>query len=256
MGNIQSLKDKNRLEEIVEEFGYLLDHKTGSRYWTCQADSSLSVDLEKQRYYWGSESGDVISWLRGRLGWEMSKALQYLRYRPSLAINERPRMIVNQSIPENGADFVGAPAAADPGQGLQEIVKQAWAIDDNRVTQALRLGFGFPYPGGIESLVIEPIDIWALFGLKNRLPHLFMPVVGAIPQDCTWCNREFELWEGQGQAYLRLQMLPGELLGEREYYCKDCVRHFRLWYIALDLLICYQGGLPEISGYELISINS
>lgn len=239
--NIQDLKEKNRLEEVVEESGYHLDHKTGARYWTCKTDPSLSVDIKCQYYYWGEESGDVIAWLRARLGWGFGEAMTYLRYRPGLAPADRPRLDLAAAAAT--AALVDSPSA-EALEHESAIAVQARSIDDERVRQARRLGHGIPYPGGIEALAMVQ-DVWALFGIKKNLPQLFMPVLGAIPDpDCIFCGHEFGFWENQDRVYLVLGV-TGELAGEKEFYCADCVSKLKAWYTAIDLLIAYRSGFSE-----------
>jgi len=233
MGNIQDLKEKNRLEEVIEESGYILDHKAGARYWVCKSDPSLSVDLKSQFYYWGEESGDVIAWLRARMGWEFGQVLTYLRYRQGLVPAERPRLVL-ASAEANIAPEVSSPAAAEWDSG----------IDDDRVRRALQLGFNFPYPGGIEALALEQ-SVWVLFGVKRSLPQIWVPVIGVIPDNtCIFCNREFLYWEQLDQVYLMLSV-PGDLFGEKEFYCSSCVSKIKNWHAAIDLLIACRSGFAE-----------
>lgn len=239
--NIRKLKEKNLIEEVIEESGYLLEHKTDARYWVCQVDPSLSVDRQRQVYYWGEESGDVIAWLRVRLGWGFGAAMTYLRYRQGLAPADRPRLDLASAAVTTA--MVDSPSA-EALEHESAIAVQARSIDDERVYHALRLGFGFPYPGGIEALAMVQ-DVWALFGIKKNLPQLFMPVFGAIPDpDCIFCGHEFGFWETQDRVYLVLGV-TGELSGEKEFYCADCVSKLKAWYTAIDLLIAYRSGFSE-----------
>ena len=234
MTDIAELKALNRLEDVVEESGVPLERKDGERYIYGKNDNSLKIDLKKQRYFHGAEKGDVINWLKLRLGWDLPKVLQYLAYRPRMPRPERPTL-------DTSANGGSVSAPARQVNNSEAIIS---ALKDSRFREAMRLGVD--YPGGIERLLNKSCYSTELYA--GWIPRLFIPVVGdpgEIWEDtCDDCFKDLSGARVVGEVFIAIQqddptktnMAGIEISGA---YCHSCVAMYQRWSTALRLMRQY-----------------
>lgn len=84
---VEQVKEKNRIEDVVEADGFPLQKQ--SRYRKCTSKengSSLVVDVQNQAYFWNShaEHGDVINWVMRRRNMDFKAAMDWLCDRASI----------------------------------------------------------------------------------------------------------------------------------------------------------------------------
>ena len=81
MSDIETIKQRNPIEDVIQECGFDLGSKRG-RYMRgrSQEYNSLVVNVADQFYFWNSknEGGDVITWLQYREGLDFKTAVEYL----------------------------------------------------------------------------------------------------------------------------------------------------------------------------------
>lgn len=82
---VETVKQRNPIEEVVDGDGYPLE-KRGGRYRKCREHDSLVVDVHDQSYHWNSRSehGDVIAWVMARQGTDFKGAVEILCRRAGL----------------------------------------------------------------------------------------------------------------------------------------------------------------------------
>ena len=82
----EAVKEKNHIEDVINEDGYELGGMKG-HYMKCRQHDSLVVDVQKQCYHWNAkgEHGDVINWRMNRLGVDAKGAVEGLARRAKMA---------------------------------------------------------------------------------------------------------------------------------------------------------------------------
>lgn len=81
---IEQVKEKNRIEQVLEDDGFPLEGR--GRYRHGRQHDSLIVDVNNQAYHWNSkgEHGDVIAWKQARMGADFKSAVEALCTRAHL----------------------------------------------------------------------------------------------------------------------------------------------------------------------------
>jgi len=240
MDDLQKLKRSTCLEELIEETGYLLDHKPGERYWTCLQYPDLRVDLRKQRYYWDSQNeqgGDAIDWLVHRFDWPVSRAIKYLSARLEMPAEQRPRFlpVESQGEPEKPIVDISEPGASG------SLPAGVYSAADRRTREAIRLARDIP--GGIEKYL--GLGWWQIIEQQRWIPKLFIQLIGMVEEaddHCSFCLEDLEGWKERG-AYLGIQKVDDSYsLTYDGVYCGRCVSNFRRWLRALELLASVKAG--------------
>ncbi len=240
MDDLREIKDKNRLEDVIEEFGHQFIRDGNERFWRCLDAPGLVVDVEKQRFVWEEQDlkGDVLTWIIQQNGWEFSRAVKYLKNRALLPEMLRPRL-PQLPIPERELE----PEKKSIGELPEEAPDKfdPWSIDDRRVREALRLGWD--YPGGIEKHLND--CIYQVVGRRFTIPTRFVFLAGVWEDEiCTWCSEDFgENWQTSGQVFSAVNVGKNyEMVAEPEIsglYCAKCVERFGRWFKALGLIVEY-----------------
>lgn len=235
MRDLKKLKELNRLEDLVEETGYPLDKQAGKRYWHALHDSSLTVDVEKQRFYWDGQAadGDIFAWMMKRFDWDMAKAINFLENRSKLPAGQKSKYpeIKSSLVEDVQIRTFAIPIASEESGGGEE---------DPRIIEIQKMAFD--WPGRIEKLL--KLNFLEVLGAREVYPTQFIELVGGGSGDdefCSFCYRDLQDAE---HMYLSVEVGPnfeirkGKLPG---VYCSKCVNNFLRWGRALDRLAAIRG---------------
>jgi DNA primase len=89
---LETLKSRVKLEEVIAETEPLVGQ---GRFRKGQKHDSLVVDVDRQIYYWNSQSdrpGDVFSWLMLANGWNFKQAVADVAHRTGMRLDlDQPR---------------------------------------------------------------------------------------------------------------------------------------------------------------------
>lgn len=238
MAELQTLRDANPIEEVIQADGIALEKGQNERYYTCPNHPGLTVDVEKGRYYWPDreESGDVFNWLMNRYFWEFKQALNFLTHRALLPADQRQRLILVVSqgqqepdLEKNQAGYVPVAAGEfDP-----------WSVQDRQVHAALHLAADYP---GFEKLFSRSLP--EVVDLMSYIPQRFIALVGRWDGDyCHFCYQDFDgSWQEPGMVFLAVEVGSDyQLIADKNsgLYCAKCVERFRSWRRAFELLADY-----------------
>lgn len=252
MADLAKLKRENRIEELIEEMGYMLERREGKEVWVCQQDPDLVVDARRQIYTWSSkgERGDVIDWVTRRLDWPMAKAISYLTNRLEMAVDDRPHWpSVGEKSERKSVERRGKGQVRDRSDLPEGLVR------DERLAMVRWLGKDFP--GGIDQLfACKPVQLVE----KTRwVPRLFLPMHGYIHEAseyCVFCMQDIPRYSSGG-AFLSIRL--GEnyeiLMEDSGVYCRRCVNSFERWLKAVDLLLVLirEGERGDVRGGILLN---
>lgn len=159
---IDEVKDKNPIEDVIEETNDCRLNRRAGREITGIEHQSLTVNLERGVYTWFShnkEGGDVFTWMINRNpGWDFIRALEYLA--------QRAGMEMPQYTPENSQTAVAAHRKADAwGIAVQLMAK--WLREDGEAWAYATAG---PTPGGKPRYFSEQTIKDAGLGFTGRGP--------------------------------------------------------------------------------------
>jgi hypothetical protein len=181
----------------------------------------LTIDLERQRYFYGSESGDVFDWLMRRFSWTFGQAVSYLKNRADLPPKMRGEL--QPAIEE------------EPAPEISELVDLE--VIDRQTADVLQLGVDYPKGGLVRFL--DCTNYITLVLEASWMPAEFIPLIGLILEGCcSYCENDLSMWQSLGQAFLAVDREADDLMihHSAEVYCSDCVNRFRRWQKALAML--------------------
>lgn len=227
---LEDLKAKNLIEEIVREWDYYLIESGGKL--VCPDHPGLYVNPASQMYSWQDleEGGDVLDWIRNREAWSFEQAVNYLRLRLT---NPKRKASGKTEEQESVIGGLFRPSGSFDLGGID--------FSDKRLQKALDLGRDYP---GIRSLIaMSPFSV--ISGHLSVLPNKFFALSGELSdENCVFCGKSFPGWSDAGLVYLAIEMGGNyevtQDLKSAGVYCGDCVEKFRKWIQALWLIIDYQ----------------
>lgn len=248
----KQLKEGNRLEDVMAEFGVIFQPAERGEILISSSHPGLVLNARTQRYEWSGkgEDGDVFVWLRNRNGWSFLQARNYLEYRAGLGAEERARLL---SAVRGGELAIG-------GEGDDGIARNYDLPADPAARRILLKLADYP---GFERLGNG--SVLELIRFRNSIPALFMPMVGELDDGyCVFCFNDLlasRNYRGEscflsvevGQEY-HLTANP-ETAG---IYCSRCVEAFLRWRKAfgslIDLLASRRVGLGlDVLGRDKVS---
>lgn len=257
--DIRTLKDKHRLELVMQEAGERFEaDPQNADILKSVVTPGLIVNVRMQTYELGrpglrNESGDVISWLRSRYSWTFATALKFLQNRPPDPIHAQITKVRKKRKPieHPHSEYVTiSNTYTDPVTG-----SQSYAINYNESI--------------MDDLQKRAFDLWRdaykhfdkgsdeLWDKLQSHPRRFKPVIDFEIEKCARCETLFD-WEAGAIAYAKEEAefitiygesedgkieVTGQLTETDELFidcdfviCESCMRTYLKQYRALRLV--------------------